>query len=245
MKRNLPIVLAAVGLASLTATPALAIDGLSANAAVTSNYVFRGISQSGANAAVQAGLDYAVPGTGLAIGTWASSIDFGNQFGEDTPLEWDIYGSYTFAITDMFSLSAGAIHYTYPSSPHGLNYNWYEGWVGASYNFGVATVGGKVYYSPDYVNLSTHQFYYTAGITFPIAPWLSISANVGHTDVDHPVAPIIKDYTDWNVSVAATYENFTVTLGYTDTDLDGIYEVSTGPFQTTAQFYAMLSFKLP
>src|SRR5258705_6803712 len=145
MKKALPIVLAAVGLASVTATPAFAIDGLSANAAVTTNYVFRGISQSGGQAAVQAGLDYNIPGvTGFAVGTWASSIDFGNANGEDTPLEWDLYGSYTYAINDKFSLSVGAIHYTYPNSPHGVNYNWYEGWAGAGYNFGFATVGGKI-----------------------------------------------------------------------------------------------------
>ena len=246
MKKALPIVLAAAGLASLTATPALAIDGLSANAAVTTNYVFRGISQSGANIAAQAGLDYNIPGvSGLAVGTWVSSIDFGNAFGEDTPVEWDIYGSYTYAINDKFSLSVGGIHYTYPNSPHAVNYNWYEGWVGASYNFGFATVGGKVYYSPDYVNLSTHQFYYTAGVTVPVVPWLSLSANIGHTDLDHSVFPLIKDYTDWNVSAAATYENFTLTVGYADTDLDGAYEVKSGAFQTTAQLFVMLSFKLP
>ena len=113
MKKHLSTVLGAtaLGLVTMAATPAAAqIEGLSANAAVTTNYIFRGISQSGANPAVQAGLDYAVGDTGLAFGTWASSIDFGS-FGptEDAaPFEWDIYGSYTFNVTDMFALSAGA-----------------------------------------------------------------------------------------------------------------------------------------
>src|SRR5690242_11363460 len=73
MKKHLSIVLGAtaLGLASMAATPASAqIAGLSANAAVTTNYIFRGISQSGANPAVQAGLDYNIGTSGFAIGTW-------------------------------------------------------------------------------------------------------------------------------------------------------------------------------
>jgi len=244
MKKTLPLVLAAVGLASVTATPAFAIDGLSANAAVTTNYVFRGISQSGGDIAAQAGLDYNIPQvSGLAVGTWVSSINFG----DDTPVEWDLYGSYTYPVNDKFALMIGGIHYTYPNSPHGVNYNWWEAWVGGSYNFGFASVQAKFYYSPDYINLSTHQFYYTGGVTVPVPglPWLSLSANIGHTDLDHAVFPLIKDYTDWNISAAATYQNFTLTLGYAQTDLSGAYEVKSGVFQTNAQFFAMLGFKIP
>jgi uncharacterized protein (TIGR02001 family) len=249
MKKHLSIVLGAtaLGLVSMTATPASAqIAGLSANAAVTTNYVFRGISQSGANPAVQAGLDYNIGTTGFAVGAWASSIDFGNAtIGDDTAAEVDLYGSYTFALSDAFSLSAGAITYNYPSSPHNVNYNWWEGWVGASYNFGVAAVSAKAFFSPDYVNLSTNQVYVTGGVSVPVLEWLALNANVGYTILDHAVPPIIDDYLDWNVSAVATYGNFSLTAGYTDTDLDGIYEINSGPFETDGQFYAMIGFRLP
>ena len=258
MKKSLSMVLGAtaLGLASVAATPASAqIAGLSANAAVTTNYVFRGISQSGGNLAVQGGLDYNIGTTGLAISAWASLIDFGNAtIGDDTSAEVDLYGSYTFAISDAFSLSAGAITYNYPSSPHNVNYNWWEGWVGASYNFGVAAVSGKVFYSPDYVNLSTNQIYFTGGVSAPVLDWLTLNANVGYSVFDHAVYPIIDDYLDWNVSAVATLGNFSLTLGYTDTDLGGEdidldghgdYEIQSGPFQTTGQFYAMIGFRLP
>src|SRR4029450_3753648 len=116
MKKTLSIVLGAtaLSLASVAATPASAqIAGLSANAAVTTNYVFRGISQSGANPAVQAGVDYNIGTTGFAIGAWASSIDFGNPYGDDTPVEVDFYGSYTFAVTNAFCLSDRGRNYHY------------------------------------------------------------------------------------------------------------------------------------
>jgi uncharacterized protein (TIGR02001 family) len=248
MKKSLSVLLgsAALAVSGVAATPASAqIAGLSANAAVTTNYIFRGISQSGGNIAVQAGVDYAVPGTGFAIGAWASSIDFGNAtFGDDTAAEIDLYGSYTLAITDALGLVVGGITYNYPSAPTGVNYNWYEIYGGLSYNFGVAAINGRVYYSPDYVNLSTSQIYFTGGVSAPVLPWLTLNANIGYSTFDHAVPPIIEDYMDWNVSAVATFGNFSFTAGYTDTDLSGIYEVTSGPFETDGQFYFMVGFRL-
>jgi uncharacterized protein (TIGR02001 family) len=215
---------------------------LSGNAAVTTNYVFRGISQSGGNPAVQAGVDYAVAGTGLSLGAWASSINFADG---ETEIEVDLYGSYTLAITDALGLSVGAIHYGYPSSPSGVNYNWYEIWAGAAYNFGVAALNARVYYSPDYVNLSTSQLYFTGGVSVPVIDWLTLNANIGYSGFDHAVPPIIDDYMDWNISAVATFGNFSLTAGYTDTDLEGIYEVTDGPFQTDGQLFFMVGFRLP
>lgn len=246
MKKTLQIVLGAAGLTAAMASPAMSAP-LSANGAITTNYVFRGISQSGAQAAVQGGLDYDAGAIlpGLAVGAWASSIDFGHVNGEDTPIELDLYGSYTGAITDQFGYSFGVITYNYPNAPHGVNYNWYEIWAGLTYNFGIASVTGKVFYSPDYVNLSDRQIYYNGALSIPITPWLTLNGSVGYTDLENDVPPIIKSYTDYGVSLAATYENYTLTLGYTGTDLDGIYEVTSGPFETDDQFYVMISFKLP
>ena len=238
---------AALGLASMAAAPASAqIAGLSANAAVTSNYIFRGISQSAGSIAVQAGVDYAFGDTGLAIGAWASSIDFGSvEFGDDTQAEIDLYGSYTYALTDALSLVVGGITYNYPSSPTGVNYNWYEIYGGAAYNFGVASVNARVYYSPDYVNLSTDQWYWTGGVSVPVVEWLALNANIGYSTFDHAVAPIVEDYLDWNVSAVLSYGNFSLTAGYADTDLEGIYEITSGAFQNDGQFFVMFGFRLP
>jgi uncharacterized protein (TIGR02001 family) len=248
MKKVLPILLGAVGMASM-ATPLMAAP-LSGNAAVTTNYIFRGLSQSGGNPAVQAGLDYDLGAflPGLAVGTWASSIDFGNTAGGDplAPMEWDIYGSYTGSITDAFSWSVGTIGYLYPSTASGNDFNWVELWGGLAYNFGMFSVTGKLYYSPDYVALGTHELYYTAGVSVPLGDILSFNASVGHTDLENSVFPVIKDYTDWNLNVAATMDNFTLTVGYTGTDgLNGAYRIRSGPFQTTDQYYVSVGFKLP
>src|SRR5262245_47643526 len=67
---------------------------LSANIALTSDYIFRGISQTSANPAVQGGFD-ATWGIFWA-GIWASNVDFGGSgvgpFGHDIAnLEIDYY----------------------------------------------------------------------------------------------------------------------------------------------------------
>jgi hypothetical protein len=59
---------------------------VSANVGYTTDYVFRGISQSNEDAAVQGGVDFACGR--FYIGTWGSSIAFGNG------TEIDVYGGY-------------------------------------------------------------------------------------------------------------------------------------------------------
>jgi len=66
------------------AVPATALMSLSANAAVeanigaTSNYVWRGVTQTNDAVAVQGGIDYRHE-VGFYAGTWASNVDFGNE----------------------------------------------------------------------------------------------------------------------------------------------------------------------
>jgi uncharacterized protein (TIGR02001 family) len=226
MKKNLTLLIGAVGLASLAAAPALAA-GLTGNAAVTTNYMWRGISQSADKPAVQAGLDYDF-GNGFAVGTWASSIDFGNS----TPMEWDIYGSYSGAITDQLGYTAGVIGYVYPDTPHSAgNYNFYEIYGGLSYDFKVAKLTGKIYYSPDFGNGSYTSLYYTGGVSVPLVDWLSATANIGYSDFSSAPAGV-KNYTDWNIGLAATYDKYTLSGTYADSDLPG----SSGKFLATVSF---------
>jgi len=68
-----------------------------------SDYDFRGFSQSGKSPALQASADYAFGDSGLAIGTWASNVDFDN----DEDAELDLYVNYTGKINDTFAFTAG------------------------------------------------------------------------------------------------------------------------------------------
>src|SRR5512135_1095233 len=63
-------------LASSFALPALAeTSPFSTNVSLTTNYLYRGISQTGAKPAIQGGFDYA-NANGVYVGAWGSSISW-------------------------------------------------------------------------------------------------------------------------------------------------------------------------
>lgn len=68
--------------AAATAAPVRAADApiheFSANIALTTNYLFRGVSQTNDGPAVQGGFDYEFTPVGLYAGVWASNVDSGS-----------------------------------------------------------------------------------------------------------------------------------------------------------------------
>src|SRR5258706_10984344 len=138
-------------LALFASSPAFA-DGLTANGQFTTDYVLRGISQTATRPAVQGGLDYDT-GIGITVGTWVSSLDFGDH----TPLEWDLYGAYNFMLGPV-NASLGGIGYIYPYARHLRPYKFFEFTGTLGYDLGVAAWSAKVYYDPfdlptDFFNL--------------------------------------------------------------------------------------------
>ena len=98
------------GATGVADTPAAATPSLTANAALVSQYVSRGVRQSWDKPAAQAGIDYVHP-SGWSAGTWVSTIS--DRFVEKGTVEWDIYGGYSGAAGDI-GYSALAYYYKYP-----------------------------------------------------------------------------------------------------------------------------------
>ncbi|MDQ7072479.1 MAG: TorF family putative porin [Gammaproteobacteria bacterium] len=66
---------------------------VSANLNVTDNYIYRGVSNSDENPAIQGGLDY-YNDAGIYAGIWSTTMDF--QLGSDEPsYEFDMYAGVT------------------------------------------------------------------------------------------------------------------------------------------------------
>ena len=70
----------------------------SANASMTSNYIWRGLTQTENEAAVQGGIDYAGD-SGFYVGTWASNVNYGA--GDVYSYEHDIYAGFAFDTGDI------------------------------------------------------------------------------------------------------------------------------------------------
>ncbi|HEV7855494.1 MAG TPA: TorF family putative porin, partial [Herminiimonas sp.] len=83
------------------------------NAAFTSDYRFRGISQSRTDPAISGGVDYTNNPTGFYAGTWASSIKWITDAGGDSDIEYDFYGGKRGEIVKDVSYDVGVLTYYY------------------------------------------------------------------------------------------------------------------------------------
>jgi len=218
MKKLLLSAAAGAAIMSALAVPAAAEGGptFSGTFGVTSNYVFRGLTQSDNNAAVSLGLrlDY----EGFYFGLWGSSIDFNDV--QDSPLELDIYAGYAGSLGEATSYDIGLFYYSYPdSSPS--DYNYFELVLGLKHDFGPAYVKGTFAVSPDNFNASGTGVYLGAGVGVPLTEWLEVNANVGHQWIDDFVAFGGDDYIHYDIGLTATLDILTLDLRWKDTDVEG------------------------
>jgi uncharacterized protein (TIGR02001 family) len=121
-------ILAAFG---LLVAAAAANAQVSSTVTLTSDYDFRGFSQSATDPAIQPSLDYA-HASGWYVGGWASNVDFGDA---DVDYEIDLYTGFTGGAEDGMGWDVGVIYYTYPDESDfnyleaygGVTYDWFEG----------------------------------------------------------------------------------------------------------------------
>lgn len=89
-------------------------EELTANVGITSNYVFRGQTQSDDGIAIQGGVDW-VHESNLYLGAWASNVDFPAPTNADG-FEVDLYIGYTFDLGNDMAIDIGYINYQYTDS---------------------------------------------------------------------------------------------------------------------------------
>jgi len=200
------LVLIGAGSAQAQSQPEVAF-----NIGVVSDYVFRGVSQTNEDPALQGGIDATFAG-GFYAGTWASMVDFG----DDTDAEIDLYGGYRTEAAG-YALDFGVLGYFYVNEPGAADYNFVEFKAAASRAIGPATLGAAVYYSPDFFGVDDEATYLEANAAYAVADKWTISGAVGHQWLD-----VTDDYTTWNLGLAyALTDNLAVDVRYHDTDVDG------------------------
>lgn len=218
-------------LTSFLTTPTLAMaekspHSFSANVSMTSNYIFRGISQTGGDMALQGGFDYG-HSSGFYIGTWGSNVGWIEDFQgyASGNLEVDVYAGYGAEIGGTgISYDVGAVQYFYPGTKAGAvtanttelyaSLGWK--WLKAKYAyyisdevFGFAKADGS-----SYVELSA---------SIPIGETgLTVDAHWGTFKFENN-GP--QDYDDWKISVSydlgktsKTLSDVTIGVMYTDTN---------------------------
>lgn len=183
----------------LVASSSVAVAGeFSANVALTTDYVWRGISQTNEDPAIQGGFDFAHE-SGFYIGTWGSNVDFGG----DEHMELDWYAGWGGDV-GAIGVDVGVIRYTYYDD---TDVDFTEIYLGGSYEFFSAKV------SHDGDNENT---YWEAGVEFGLPNDITLAAHVGKYDWDTGPDPV-----DYSIGVSKDIGGFGFDLSYYDTDSDG------------------------
>ncbi|KGJ98465.1 TorF family putative porin [Thalassotalea sp. ND16A] len=146
-----------------------ALEGLSANVAGTSNYLWRGLEQTGGKAAVSGGIDYDI-GSGFYVGTWLSDADWA----EEMTYELDVYGGFSGNISDSMTYDVGFTHYAYPDAVANLDFTE----VNASLGFGAFSISYVVLVDAEGADAGDDS-YISADAEFEVATDLALALHVG------------------------------------------------------------------
>jgi len=181
---------------------------VSANLAITSNYVWRGMTQTANSPAVQGGIDLGYKG--FYLGAWGSNISWTND--DRSSVELDGYLGYAGEVAGI-GFDIGYILYAYPNvndvnqfdeAYAGLSYDWTSFGVSGKYSFGVDS------------NIDTPD-YWELGATAKL-PW-EVTLAAGYGDYD-------TIGTNYIVSLAKSWGKFEFSVAYTDfsSDASSIYD---------------------
>jgi len=217
-KKLLPAAITTALLAGAAVPAAQAEVEISGNVALTSDYRFRGISQSDESIALQGGFDLGFD-NGIYIGTWGSTVDFDSNDGFDGSLELDYYIGWASDIGDSgISLDVGYLYYDYPGD-NGAEGDYQE--LYGSIGFWDVTLG--LAYSDDYYGETDTFFYYYADYSLGLGENFSLDFHVGYNDLEKNGGFLATDedsYVDYSVGITASYWAVDWTLAYVGTNLD-------------------------
>lgn len=107
---------------------------LTANIGLSSDYRFRGISQSNTGAAVQGGIDYA-HSSGLYVGNWNSSISSAGKGSDSTGAQSNLYAGWKKDVYKGLTVDVGSYNYFFLGKDNSTDsrFNTQELYAGVGY----------------------------------------------------------------------------------------------------------------
>ncbi len=232
----------AVSLGILSASSVLAEEAastsghtLTSNVSLVSDYLFRGISQSGAKPALQGGFDYA-HSSGFYAGVWGSSISWisdaytatgGAAGANNAGLEVDTYLGFKSSFAGDFSYDAGYLRYNYPAGDYAAgatkaDTNEIYGsigykWITAKYSYSL----GKTFMVPD--ARGTHYLDLSASYPVP-GTSMTLVAHAGRQKYKGSSAAYVAaggpsaSYSDYKLGISGEFKGLVAGLAYSKTN---------------------------
>jgi uncharacterized protein (TIGR02001 family) len=222
-------------LATLSAAPVLAADAAPAsphtftsNVGVVSDYLYRGISQTGAQPAIQGGFDYA-HSSGFYAGVWGSSISWVSDVpavATSAPLELDTYLGFKGTAAADVTYDVGFLRYNYPGTYAAgatkadtdelygqIGYKW----VTAKYSYSTGkTFGVPDASGTDYLDLSASYPIEGTGVT--VGAHLGKQTYRGNSVAFKAATAATPNYTDYKLSVTKDFSGYVLGLAYSKTN---------------------------
>lgn len=209
---------------------------ITGNVGIFSQYIFRGLTQTNEEPALQGGFDYAHSG-GFYAGTWGSNISWLRDFGAYTgggSLELDIYGGYkgTIGKTD-FGYDVGLLYYWYPGdrAPGATKADTLEVYGALTWKFLSAKLSYAISDEVFGVANADGTYYLDLTATYPIPNTkLTLIAHYGIQKFTGTTAGGVKNdsfasYDDYKIGLNYSLpKDFTAGVFYTDTSMDATQE---------------------
>lgn len=210
------------------------------NIAGTSDYIFRGFSQTGRDPTIQGGADFAY---GMFYqGVWASGLEFDlDQTNAAPDVAWaeiDIYGGITPTWKSPFGdvlFNFGYIYYWYPQARDNepaFELDYVEARAGYTTSFiKNLTTGTTVYYSPEYTGKQGEVWTVESTAAYALPAMGPVATTIGGTwgwnkgEKDNANYLIVSGngddhYSYWNVGMTFAIDKISFDFRYWDTDLD-------------------------
>lgn len=221
-----------VAVMALGAAATAAQAEVSSTITLTSDYDFRGITQSARDPALQASLDWTTD-SGFYLGAWASNVDFGAK----TDVEVDIYGGFRGNITDDLTFDVGAVQYTYQPGDDDVDFT--EAYAGVTYG----AFSAKYWYAWDFGNTGKAASYLELNGAVPLPNDFSLALHGGYSSGDYWDS---DKYFDYSIGVSKTVGNFAVTLKWVDgSDLQSFQETPDDVFTSESKVVFSVATTLP
>lgn len=184
---------------------------LAFNVGGATDYVFRGVSQSGRKAQIYGGAD--LTHDRLYAGAWLSNVDLHHG----ATAEYDLYAGFR-PQAGPVALDLGLTYYGYADKPAGADEAYSEFRAAGSVPLGKATLGAAAAYSPEF-RFGRGQATY---VEINGSTWLNdrvqVSGALGHQSVTGPAS-----YATWNLGVGYVLTpRLGFDLRYWDTDEHGL-----------------------
>lgn len=201
----------------------------SGSVALTSNYMFRGISQTNNEPAIQGAINYTLDtgllGTSVYGGVWGSNVDFQDDDEAQVELDWSFGLKGDIGETGI-GWNLGGVYYNYPGARGRLNYDYWEILPSLSYApIDWVSVSVGMPYSPDFFAGSGNAYYPngTVAVTIPGIPpkWFKLTANggIGYQFIDDNDNFGTPSYLTWTLGLTANVKGVDIGVAYYDTNI--------------------------